>query len=155
MLLLIGQVPRHQIEREAFQEIDYRQMLGPLSKWVAQIDQASRIPEFINRAMRIAMSGRPGPVALALPEDMLLETADAEDLPPAAVSTSVPDTADLDRVRDYLGAARRPLLVLGGFELERGGPRGHPCLCRTQRAARRYRLQAAMPVRQHPSLLCR
>ena len=84
MILLIGQVPRHQMEREAFQEIDYKQMLGPVTKWVAQVDSAERLPEFINRAYAIAMNGRQGPVALALPEDMLLEMAQVEDLHAAA-----------------------------------------------------------------------
>src|SRR5213082_3577374 len=71
LILLLGQVGRDMMEREAFQEIDYRQMFGPMSKWVAQIDDARRIPEFISRAFHTATSGRPGPVVLALPEDML------------------------------------------------------------------------------------
>jgi acetolactate synthase-1/2/3 large subunit len=121
MLMLIGQVPRQQMEREAFQEIDYRRMLGPVTKWVAQVDQANRIPEFINRAMRIATSGRPGPVALAMPEDMLRESADVDDLPPANLSRSVPDVADVDRVGEILGAAQRPLLVLGGSNWNEAG----------------------------------
>ena len=116
MLLLIGQIPRHQREREAFQEIDYRQMLGPITKWVAEIDDAARIPEFINRAIRVATSGRPGPVALALPEDMLLELADVEDLPPAPITRSNPDDADIAQVEKLLLAAKRPLIVLGGSD---------------------------------------
>ena len=114
MLLLIGQVPRHQMEREAFQEIDYRQMLGPITKWVAQVDDAARIPEFINRAIRIATSGRPGPVALALPEDMLLELADVDDLPATVVTPSFPDMADVEQLGQMLNVAKQPLLVLGG-----------------------------------------
>lgn len=114
MLLLIGQIPRHQREREAFQEIDYRQMLGPITKWVAEIDDAARIPEFINRAIRVATSGRPGPVALALPEDMLLELADVEDLPAAPITRSNPDSADIEQLKTMLQAAKRPLIVLGG-----------------------------------------
>ena len=114
LLLLIGQIPRHQREREAFQEIDYRHMLGPMTKWVAEIDDAARIPEFINRAIRVATSGRPGPVALALPEDMLLELADVEDLPAVAVTRSNPDSADIEQVERLLQEAKRPLIVLGG-----------------------------------------
>ncbi len=114
MVLLIGQIPRHQMEREAFQEIDYKQMLGPVTKWVAQIDSAERIPEFINRAFAIAMNGRPGPVALALPEDMLLEYAKTEDLPPAVVVKTMPGKNDIAKVKEMLGKAKRPLLVLGG-----------------------------------------
>ncbi len=114
MLLLIGQIPRHQREREAFQEIDYSHMLGPMTKWVAEIDDAARIPEFINRAIRVATTGRPGPVALALPEDMLLELADVEDLPATAVTRSNPDNVDIEQVESLLQEAKRPLIVLGG-----------------------------------------
>jgi len=114
LLLLIGQVPRAQMEREAFQEIDYRLMLGPMTKWVAQVDQVERIPEFVNRAISIAINGRPGPVALALPEDMLLEMAQVEDLPAAGFLRSSPLNSDLERLGDMLKKAKRPLLVLGG-----------------------------------------
>ena len=71
MILFIGQVERGMREREAFQEIDYRQLLGPLTKWTAEVDDPARLPEFIARAFQVATSGRPGPVALALPEDVL------------------------------------------------------------------------------------
>ena len=123
LILLIGQVPHHQMEREAFQEIDYRQMLGPITKWVAQIDQAERIPEFINRAFAIAMNGRPGPVALALPEDMLNELAQAEDLPAAKLVRSPPNGVDIDEVRILLNAAKHPLIVLGGSNWNEDGRR--------------------------------
>ena len=73
MILFIGQVGRDMIEREAFQEIDYRRMYGQLAKWVAQIDDPARIPELVGRAFHTATSGRPGPVVLALPEDMLTQ----------------------------------------------------------------------------------
>ena len=75
MVLLIGQVPRPFAGREAFQEVEYRQMFAPLAKWVTQVNQADKLPEAINRAFQVAMSGRPGPVVLALPEDMLAEKA--------------------------------------------------------------------------------
>ena len=71
MVILVGQVARDQMDREAFQEIDYRRMYGQLAKWVAQIETADRIPEYMARAFATATSGRPGPVVLALPEDML------------------------------------------------------------------------------------
>ncbi|MEQ8805594.1 MAG: thiamine pyrophosphate-binding protein, partial [Rhodospirillales bacterium] len=73
MILFIGQVARHQVEREAFQEIDYRRMFGEMAKWVAQIEDPARVPEYVSHAFHTAMSGRPGPVVLALPEDMLTE----------------------------------------------------------------------------------
>ena len=77
MILFVGQVARNMMEREAFQEIDYRRMFGPMVKWVAEIESAERIPEYVSRAFHTAMSGRPGPVVLALPEDMLRELAAA------------------------------------------------------------------------------
>src|SRR4051794_11033813 len=76
MILFIGQVGREMMEREAFQEIDYRRMFGQMAKWVAQIDDPRRVPEFVARAFTVATAGRPGPVVLALPEDMLVEAAD-------------------------------------------------------------------------------
>ena len=78
MVVLVGQVARHQIDREAFQEVDFRRMFSPLAKWVAQIDMAERVPELVNQAFQVATSGRPGPVVLALPEDMLRDRAAAE-----------------------------------------------------------------------------
>ena len=75
MILFIGQVGSDVVEREAFQEMDYRRMFGQMAKWVAQIDRADRIPEFISHAFHVAVSGRPGPVVLALPEDMLVSQA--------------------------------------------------------------------------------
>ncbi len=83
MILLIGQVGREMMEREAFQEIDYRQMFGPMAKWVAQIDSADRIPELVARAFHVATAGRPGPVVLALPEDMLVDESSAADARPS------------------------------------------------------------------------
>jgi len=114
MLLLIGQIPRGEMEREAFQEIDYRRMLGPLTKWVAQVDDTARLPEFVNRAMRIASTGRPGPVALALPEDMLKEVAEVADLPAAVTTITQPDGPSIHALEELLRGAQRPLVVLGG-----------------------------------------
>lgn len=115
MILFIGQVARDMREREAFQEIDYRRMFGQMAKWVAEIDDASRIQEFISRAYRVAMSGRPGPVVLALPEDMLIDTL----IPPAAPRVVepqryLPEAAALEELRDRIGAAKRPLVMAGG-----------------------------------------
>src|SRR5471032_1830843 len=103
MILLIGQVGRDMIDREAFQEIDYRQMFGPIAKWAAQIDVTSRIPEYIARAYHVATSGRPGPVVLALPEDMLTEVIQASDA--VCYRSAQPDIGPdaLDRIRVLLG----------------------------------------------------
>lgn len=84
MILFVGQIARGDRDREVFQEVDYRAMFGPLAKWVAEIDQTDRIPEYIARAFHIATSGRPGPVVLALPEDMLSSEVEAKPLPPLA-----------------------------------------------------------------------
>jgi acetolactate synthase-1/2/3 large subunit len=88
MVMFIGQVGNDFVEREAFQEIDYRRMYGPMTKWVAQIDTAARVPEYVSRAFQTATSGRPGPVVLALPEDMLAQSADVADAP--ATGSNVP-----------------------------------------------------------------
>ena len=80
MIAFIGQVGTDMVDRESFQEIDYRRMYGSVAKWAAQIDRAQRIPEYVAHAYRVAMSGRPGPVVLALPEDMLTAHADVADL---------------------------------------------------------------------------
>lgn len=81
MVVFVGQIARGHRDREAFQEVNYRQFFGPLAKWVAEVDQTERLPEYISRAFHVAMSGRPGPVVLALPEDMLSAMADVPDLP--------------------------------------------------------------------------
>jgi acetolactate synthase-1/2/3 large subunit len=114
MVMLVGQVARRTVDRESFQEVDYRQMFGPLAKWVAQIDQAERIPEYIARAFHVATSGRPGPVVLALPEDMLADAATVADAAPYQALQPAPDAADLARLRRLLAEAQRPVLIVGG-----------------------------------------
>jgi acetolactate synthase-1/2/3 large subunit len=114
LILLIGQVRRDFADREAFQEVDFRQMFGPLSKWVAQIDDPRRIPEYLSHAFHTAMAGRPGPVVLALPEDMLSEEAQAPATPHfqrVAASPSEQQIADLAKL---LARAQRPIAILGG-----------------------------------------
>ncbi|MCZ4282781.1 thiamine pyrophosphate-binding protein [Kiloniella laminariae] len=114
MILFIGQVARHQEEREAFQEIDYRRMFGQMAKWVAQIETAERIPEYLSRAFHTATSGRPGPVVLALPEDMLTEFAEVADAPSYKKVASAPLPEDMVQFRSLLSEAERPLLLIGG-----------------------------------------
>jgi acetolactate synthase-1/2/3 large subunit len=114
MILLIGQVGRGMVEREAFQEIDYRRMYGPMAKWVAEIERADRIPEMVSRAFHIAMSGRRGPVVLALPEDMLRETATVADPDPYKVVQAHPGAAQMAELRERLARAKRPFLLVGG-----------------------------------------
>ncbi|MBV8562173.1 MAG: thiamine pyrophosphate-binding protein [Actinobacteria bacterium] len=115
LILLIGQVASDQEEREAFQEIDFRRMFGQMAKWVAQIDRVDRIPELMARAFATATSGRPGPVVLALPEDMLARhEADVPDARPYVPVQPSPSPDDVERLRDLLAAAERPLAILGG-----------------------------------------
>ncbi|WP_246333401.1 thiamine pyrophosphate-binding protein [Aureimonas mangrovi] len=115
MIVFIGQVGRSMMEREAFQEVDYKAYFGSIAKWVAQIDDARRIPEFVSRAFHTAMSGRPGPVVLALPEDML--SGEAPQLPAAPAAhpgQPAPRPADIEDLRERLGKAERPLVIAGG-----------------------------------------
>ena len=114
MILFIGQVGNDFVDREAFQEIDYRRMYGQMAKWVAQIDRADRIPEYLARAFQVATSGRPGPVVLALPEDMLVSTAAVADTRPYQPSHGAPTGEQIARLRAMLQDARRPIVLLGG-----------------------------------------
>jgi len=114
MIVLVGQVARHQIDREAFQEVDFRKMYAPLAKWVTQIDLAERVPELINQAFQVATSGRPGPVVLALPEDMLRDGAAAAVSGPYHAVRAHPGTADLVELRRLVAAAERPVMLVGG-----------------------------------------
>jgi len=114
MILLVGQVARSTMEREAFQEIDYRRLFGDMVKWVAQIDQTERIPELISRAFHVATAGRPGPVVLALPEDMLSESATVADADPYRCPQAHPGADDMAHLRDLLSHAKRPFVIVGG-----------------------------------------
>ena len=114
MLLFVGQVAREALGREAFQELDYGAVFGTMAKWVVQIDDPKRLPELISRAFHVATSGRPGPVVIALPEDMLTEAASVSDALPYAVTETHPGTASLAELQQRLAVAERPVMVLGG-----------------------------------------
>ncbi|MDY0873027.1 thiamine pyrophosphate-binding protein [Dongia rigui] len=114
MILFIGQVARDQVEREAFQEIDFRRMYGPMVKWVAEIEDAARIPELVSQAFHRAVNGRPGPVVLALPEDMLTDIAEVGDAMHYKVSRAHPGEEQVADFRALLTKAQRPLVILGG-----------------------------------------
>lgn len=114
MILFIGQVGGDTSDRQCFQEVDYRAMYAPLAKWTAQIERADRIPEYLARAWAIATGGRPGPVVLALPEDMLARTTSAALAALPAAPHARPVEADMRRLQAQIEAARRPLLLLGG-----------------------------------------
>lgn len=114
MIMLIGQVASDQVEREAFQEIDYRRFLSEVTKWTAEINDASRIAEYIGRAFRVATSGRPGPVALALPEDMLTQLCTPQKSVPYTAAKAHPGPDDMAQLKAMLAGAERPLLMVGG-----------------------------------------
>ena len=114
MIMFIGQVAADQVEREAFQEVDYRRFLSEVTKWTAEINDASRISEYVGRAFRVATSGRPGPVALALPEDMLRELCPVRDCLPYKPNLAHPGAADMNELKRLLEGAERPFVMLGG-----------------------------------------
>jgi len=114
MLLLVGQVGRDALDREAFQEVDFRQLFGSLAKWVAQVDDPRRLPELVSHAFYLSVSGRPGPVVLALPEDVLGEACETADAEPYRVVQAHPGAEELAAVRALLAEAERPLLLVGG-----------------------------------------
>jgi acetolactate synthase I/II/III large subunit len=114
MLLLVGQVPRGLRRREAFQELDLPAVFGPMAKWAAEVDDAARLPELVARAITVSVSGRPGPVVLGLPEDVLADKVEAADARPATATQAHPSPAALAELRELLAAAGRPLLLAGG-----------------------------------------
>ncbi|MFZ5676149.1 MAG: thiamine pyrophosphate-binding protein [Pseudomonadota bacterium] len=114
MILFIGQVERAMREREAFQEVDYKAFFGAMAKWVVEVESAARLPELVARAFRVACQGRPGPVVIALPEDVLTELADVPDAPKVIPAESAPVPQDMSRFADLLRQAKKPLFILGG-----------------------------------------
>lgn len=115
MILFVGQVGTDMKGREAFQEVDYRAVFGTMAKWAVEIDRVERIPEIISRAWITAISGRPGPVVVALPEDMLTSITDAAPLSGAVeIDEPQPSPAAMARLRDMLAGAKRPLILYGG-----------------------------------------
>jgi len=114
MIVFVGQVAREMREREAFQELDYRAVFGTMAKWAAEIDDAARIPELVSRAFHTAANGRPGPVVIALPEDMLTDRVTVGDAPAFAPIETWPGLADMSRLQKLLWVAERPVVLLGG-----------------------------------------
>ena len=142
MILFVGQVDTAMREREAFQELDYRAVFGSMTKWTVEIDRPERIPELVARAFRVAMQGRPGPVVIALPEDMLVAEAAVADAPRVEAVRSWPAPEDLEALAHHLEAARRPLAVLGGSGWDEAG------VWSMVRFAERFRLPVATSFRR-------
>jgi acetolactate synthase-1/2/3 large subunit len=114
MIVFVGQVAREMREREAFQELDFRAVFGTMAKWATEIDQPERIPELVSRAFYTACNGRPGPVVMALPEDMLTERIAVADAPPFAPVESWPGLNDMAQLQKLIWAAEQPIMLIGG-----------------------------------------
>ena len=114
MIMFVGQVGRDMREREAFQELDYRAVFGTMTKWTTEIDDPARVPELVSRAFYAATSGRPGPVVMAMPEDMLVERIEAPNAPVFEPVEMWPGATDMMKLQKMLWAAQRPIVLLGG-----------------------------------------
>ena len=114
MVVFVGQIETGMRHREAFQELDYRAVFGPMAKWVVEIDSADRVPELVSRAFTVALSGRPGPVVVALPEDMLVETSNAQLRGKVEPVRPHPAEQQIERIAEHLSKAQRPVIIAGG-----------------------------------------
>ncbi len=142
MILFVGQIERSAREREAFQEIDYRAAFGPIAKWATEIDDAARIPEIISRAFHVACSGRPGPVVIALPEDMLVEEAQVADAPAFTPAEIWPGQTQMVELQKRLWAAQNPVVLVGGSRWSAAAVK------RLMRFAERFDLPVAVSFRR-------
>src|SRR5216684_3089830 len=142
LILFVGQIGREIREREAFQELDYRAVFGTIAKWATEIDDPARIPELISRAFYTATSGRPGPVVIALPEDMLVEQVAVADAPAFAPVETWPGQNDMSRLQKLLWAAARPMVLAGGSRWS------EPAAAALQRFAERFALPVATTFRR-------
>src|SRR5215471_3427579 len=142
LILFVGQIARDYRGREAFQELDYRAVFGSIAKWVTEIDDPARMPELISRAFHTATSGRPGPVVIALPEDMLVERVVAADAPACEPVDTSPAAADMRRLQMLLNDAERPIALLGGSRWSK------TACAAMQRFAERFMLPVATTFRR-------
>ena len=142
MILFVGQIERGAREREAFQELNYRAVFGTMTKWTTEIDDAKRIPEIISRAFHVAMSGRPGPVVIALPEDMLVETADVKDAPYVIPAATAPALSQMAELQKRLWAAKNPIVIAGGTRWDEAAVRS------LVRFSERFDLPVAVSLRR-------
>ncbi len=144
MILFVGQVTRDTKEREAFQELDCRAVFGGMAKWVTEIEDSARVPEIISRAFYTATSGRPGPVVIGLPQDMLTERVAVPDAPAFTPVETWPGPTDMTKLDDLLAQAERPLVILGGSRWSEGARTA------MQRFAERFALPVATSYRRLP-----
>jgi acetolactate synthase-1/2/3 large subunit len=115
MILVVGQVPTGYRGREAFQEMDYVRTFDDMTKWVVEVSAVDRIPELVSRAFHVAMQGRPGPVVLSIPEDVLSAMSDVEDSAPATMITAAPSVSQMAEVGNLLRQAKRPIVIVGNL----------------------------------------
>ena len=153
MILFIGQVERAMLGRGAFQEMDYRALFASTTKSATQIETAAQIPEIVQRAFHIAMQGRPGPVVIALPEDMLTEMAAVADAPRAEPVPIWPGLTQMAELQKMLWAAERPIAILGGGGWTQACERRICPLRRTLRTARHRLVPALEHVRRRASTI--
>jgi acetolactate synthase-1/2/3 large subunit len=142
MILFVGQIERGMREREAFQELDYRAVFGPMAKWATEIDDPARMPEIISRAFHVATSGRPGPVVIALPEDVLTEAAAVMDATPSTPVETHPSLTQMIELQKMLWAAKAPIALLGGSRWDA------QAVDRFQRFATSFELPVAVTFRR-------
>ncbi len=114
MILFVGQIERGMREREAFQELDYRAAFGAIVKWATEVDDPARFPEIVSRAFHVATSGRPGPVVIALPEDVLTDMAAVADAPRYKPIETAPSSQQMAELHQLIESARNPIVLLGG-----------------------------------------
>jgi acetolactate synthase-1/2/3 large subunit len=142
LILFVGQVAREMREREAFQELDYRAVFGSIAKWATEIDDPARIPELVSRAFYTATSGRPGPVVMALPEDMLVERIAVPDAPAFEPIETWPGASHMSRLQELIWTAQRPIVLLGGSRWST------PACAAVARFAERFALPVATTFRR-------
>jgi acetolactate synthase-1/2/3 large subunit len=142
LVMFVGQVARETREREAFQELDYRAVFGSMAKWATEIDDAARVPEIVSRAFHTAANGRPGPVVVAIPEDMLVERIAVDDAPPFSAIETSPGLDEMQKFAELLAAARAPVAVLGGSRWSQ------EACDRMARFAERYKLPVCTTFRR-------
>src|SRR5579871_4973350 len=112
MIVFVGQIGREMREREAFQELDYRAVFGTMAKWATEIDDPARVPEIVSRAFHTAANGRPGPVVVAIPEDMLTERIAVPDAKPFVLVETSPGPGEMKKLAEMFSAARAPIMLL-------------------------------------------
>jgi acetolactate synthase-1/2/3 large subunit len=142
LVMFVGQVVRETREREAFQELDYRAVFGSMAKWATEIDDAARVPEIVSRVFHTAANGRPGPVVVAIPEDMLVERIAVDDAPPFSAIETSPGLDEMQKFAELLAAARAPVAVLGGSRWSQ------EACDRMARFAERYKLPVCTTFRR-------